>query len=142
MKHTILLLYVFCCHLLQGVDCFLVVSKGSPRAILQLVRGPKVTLPSFSSSPGGTVLYRSKNSRDLEGRSGGIPLLIASFIVSAWFFTIDPQIRRTHLCTSPRCVEDREYCYDCKTFGEFKEMILDYYRYGGGIKWDFSIEPK
>jgi hypothetical protein len=39
-------------------------------------------------------------------------------------------------------MENRVECNNCKTVGELQKEIQDYYRNGGGIQWDFSIDPE
>lgn len=86
-----------------------------------------------------TILRQSRP--DVSGRDRGVPLLILACLGSLWFFTIPPEFRRAHICGNPICVENRAACYDCKTFGELKEEIVEYYQSGGGIQWDFTVDP-
>lgn len=78
-----------------------------------------------------------------DGSQRGIPLLLGSLMISVWFFSIPVEFRRAHWCFSERCEQNRSFalCNDCVTFGEWKEGVLDYYRNGGGVQWDFSIDP-
>lgn len=87
------------------------------------------------------VLRLSANDDDISGTKRGIPILAFVLLGILWCFTIPPEFRRAHICPTPRCVESRQSCYDCKTLNELRSGIEEYYRGGGGIKWDFSIDP-
>lgn len=92
-----------------------------------------------------TQLLQAKDSYNKamqDSTNRGLVILAIVFLTNLWLFTIPPEIRRTHICTSDRCIQDRAWCYDCKTLQEVKDAVSDYYAGGGGIKWDFSIEQK
>lgn len=65
-------------------------------------------------------------------------------LVVVWSFTIPPELRRTHFCFSRTCRLDNtgKLCYDCTSFGEWATKVSNYYKGGGGINFDFSIEEK
>jgi hypothetical protein len=92
---------------------------------------------SWSSS----IFRMSANDDDISGTKRGIPILVLVLLGNLWCFTIPPEFRRAHICPTPSCVESRQSCYDCRTLNELRAGIADYYRGGGGIKWDFSIDP-
>ncbi|KAI2513447.1 hypothetical protein MHU86_921 [Fragilaria crotonensis] len=85
------------------------------------------------------VCQQSQTPNEIYGIERGYPILAFFFLLSAWFFTIPPQFRRARFCASDICVQTR--CNDCVTVTEWVTGIQDYYRNGGGIKWDFSIDP-
>lgn len=76
-----------------------------------------------------------------DGFGRGLYILGASLLLCVWFFSIPPAFRRTHFCATPACVEYREACYDCRTFDEWRSDIVDYYKNGGGVNFDFTIDP-
>uniref|UniRef100_A0A7S1GNU3 Uncharacterized protein n=1 Tax=Cyclophora tenuis TaxID=216820 RepID=A0A7S1GNU3_CYCTE len=86
-------------------------------------------------------LYQSKG-KDLSGTDRGLPIMIFVMFLVIWGFTIPPEFRRTYIC-SDRCVLDRQapLCNDCKTPAELRAGIVEYYKNGGGIQWDFSVDP-
>jgi hypothetical protein len=79
----------------------------------------------------------------LEGSNGrGLTILTLALAICVWIFSIPPEIRREHICTTSACVANRMKCYDCVTFDEWKEQVSDYYRNGGGIMFDLSVDPE
>ena len=79
--------------------------------------------------------------KKVDGTGRGVYLLVLSLIVAIWFFTIPTELRRTHWCFSERCEQHpSEYlCYNCVSFGEWKNQVVDYYRNGGGVVFDFTV---
>jgi len=105
-------------------------------------------LPTVSSQrPVATMnrsmqLWKTKAELDdLQGTKAGVVILTFVMVIILWGFTIPPSIRRSTICTDDRCLPNRSRCYDCKTLGELKKEVEDYYAGGGGIKWDFSVDP-
>lgn len=84
---------------------------------------------------------QSKSS-DIDGTGVRGPIILSlALLIVVWIFSIPPEFRRAKICTLPVCVENRAACNDCQTTTELREGIIDYYRNGGGIKFDFSIDP-
>jgi hypothetical protein len=108
------------------------------------------------------VLYASDKMKDSEsqvgkptykpaddGRSVGFVLLGISLLVSAWLFTIPPSFRRAYLCPSDYLAnsnsgtaQQQEPATDCVPLKVWWSDVAAYYRGGGGIQWDFSIDPQ
>lgn len=88
-----------------------------------------------------TLLKAEKKGYD-DGVDRGIPILAVTMLVILWCFTIPPEFRRAYIC-SDRCVDQREnpQCNNCVTGEEWSNGVKEYYRNGGGIQWDFSIDP-
>lgn len=70
------------------------------------------------------------------GLDRGAVLLAIVLVINAWFFTIPVEFRRTRLCSE---MDTAAYPEQCMTPNQFAGGIADYYREGGGIKWDFSV---
>jgi hypothetical protein len=70
--------------------------------------------------------------------------ILMAFVMAfcIWTFSIPPSFRRAHICYAQPCVEQRSACSDCVTGEEWISDVVNYYRGGGGIQWDFSIDPK
>lgn len=79
------------------------------------------------------------NSYDGTGR-GNYILTFVLFVV-LWTFSIPVEFRRAHICQTQRCIDNRAACYDCVTPEEWKAGIVEYYKGGGGVQFDFSIDP-
>jgi hypothetical protein len=88
-----------------------------------------------------------------DGRSVGFVLLGMSLLVSAWLFTIPPSFRRAYLCPSDYFASSnsntggiaqqlQEQAADCVPLGVWWSDVVAYYQNGGGIQWDFSIDPQ
>lgn len=88
------------------------------------------------------TLRQARYDDDISGTKRGIPILAVVLLGCLWCFTIPPEFRRAHICPTPSCVESRESCYDCKTLSELRSGIQGYYKNGGGVVWDFSIDPE
>jgi hypothetical protein len=82
----------------------------------------------------------SKGKYDFGSGRGKIIQVIV-LAVCVWSFSIPPEFRRARFCTTSRCVESRASCNDCVTFSEWKIKVVDYYKGGGGVNFDFSIDP-
>mmetsp|Transcript_21895 Transcript_21895/g.28343 ORF Transcript_21895/g.28343 Transcript_21895/m.28343 type:complete len:172 (-) Transcript_21895:210-725(-) len=93
---------------------------------------------SLSKKSKITSLYDSK--ADLDGTGRGIYILAFSFLVSLWMFSIPTEFRRAHFCPNEQCTQNRASCYDCVTTSEWTTGIEEYYKGGGGIKWDFHVD--
>ena len=109
-------------------------------------------IPNLSST-GSSQLFLAGNNgdqnkpsydmnADMGGQSRGVPLGLLVLAIVVWSFSIPPEFRRAHFCTSDRCVANRSRCYDCVTVGEWTQDVKDYYANGGGIQWDFSVDPE
>ena len=78
-----------------------------------------------------------------DGTGRGAILLGVVLAACVWIFSIPPEYRRAYLCGSERCVQDRQayLCNDCMTPEEWRSGIIEYYKNGGGVKFDFSVDP-
>lgn len=98
------------------------------------------------AAPSLLVLHGSNSA--VDGSDRGAFLQVVALVIVLWGFSIPPEFRRAHFCsgnvagTVIPCAEQRASCYDCVTFDEWKTGIAQYYEDGGGINFDFSIDPK
>mmetsp|Transcript_30602 Transcript_30602/g.46961 ORF Transcript_30602/g.46961 Transcript_30602/m.46961 type:complete len:197 (+) Transcript_30602:110-700(+) len=90
------------------------------------------------------ALYERKTPSDNVTGTGARGQVIFAFALAfcIWLFTIPSEFRRAYICSSSACVQNRASCSDCKTLGELRQGVAEYYRNGGGIQFDFSIEGK
>eukprot|EP00816_Leptocylindrus_hargravesii_P008161 CAMPEP_0196804872 /NCGR_PEP_ID=MMETSP1362-20130617/4557_1 /TAXON_ID=163516 /ORGANISM="Leptocylindrus danicus, Strain CCMP1856" /LENGTH=173 /DNA_ID=CAMNT_0042177433 /DNA_START=60 /DNA_END=581 /DNA_ORIENTATION=+ len=99
---------------------------------------------SFSSRY-NTQLFKYKKGGPsdvlIESNERGYVILVLAIFAVIWSFSIPPEFRRAHFCFTEQCVQNRSKCYDCVTVGEWSEQVADYYRNGGGVNFDFSIDP-
>jgi hypothetical protein len=91
-----------------------------------------------------TQLYMSSNEPPQinDGTGRGLYILGIVLLACVWSFTVPPKFRRAYIC-SDRCAVNREapQCNNCVTSDEWTAGIKEYYANGGGIQWDFSIDP-
>ena len=77
-------------------------------------------------------------------RRGNI-LFAASLILVLWSFSLPLDLRRTHWCFIESCVQDRASCYNCLTFEEWCQKVLDFYQTtpaSGWVSFDFTtVDP-
>jgi hypothetical protein len=88
-----------------------------------------------------TVQQMAKKGKYDFGSDRGQVLQVLVLAICVWSFSIPPEFRRAHFCSTSRCVEDRASCNDCVTFSEWKIKVTDYYKGGGGVNFDFTIDP-
>ena len=100
------------------------------------------TSTATSSKTATTRLYEGNKLGNIDGSERGNIIMAFVFFVCVWLFSIPPEFRRAHICTTQVCVENRARCYDCRTFEEWTSDIKAYYAGGGGIQFDFSIAPE
>lgn len=84
-----------------------------------------------------------KGKLSQDGVDRGIPILGLVLLACVWIFSIPPEFRRAYVC-SDGCAENRslEVCHNCVTADEWKQGVIDYYKNGGGIQFDFSVAPE
>jgi hypothetical protein len=88
-----------------------------------------------------TVQQMASKGKYDYGSGRGKIIQVIVLAVCVWSFSIPPEFRRARFCTTSRCVESRASCNDCVTFSEWKVKVVDYYKGGGGVNFDFSIDP-
>jgi hypothetical protein len=88
-----------------------------------------------------TVQHMASKGKYDFGSGRGKVIQVIVLAVCVWSFSIPPEFRRARFCTTTGCVENRASCNDCVTFSEWKIKVVDYYKGGGGVNFDFSIDP-
>jgi hypothetical protein len=98
---------------------------------------------TFSRLHSALFVKQEKKEVTYDGADRGRYLFALVFLICIWQFSIPPSFRRAKFCPST-CVKERSLCRtsSCVTFGEWTSDVVQYYRDGGGIQWDFSIDPK
>jgi len=78
------------------------------------------------------------------GLNVGLPALALSIALCVWLFTVPPEFRRAYICPADLyCIQQPELCYkECTTWSEWFSQLSQYYRTGGGVQWDFSVDPR
>lgn len=99
-------------------------------------------ITTHTAAASSTRLFEKDGTAYDDGTGRGSIIFAVVLAFCVWQFTIPPKFRRSYICTSQACVELRSSCLDCVTIQEWTSDVLEYYRGGGGIQWDFSIDPK
>lgn len=80
-----------------------------------------------------------RNDADPTGMKRGLVLFPLMILVSIWMFSIPPEYRRAKICTEQQVIDNPGS--KCITAGNWISGIQDYYRNGGGVEFDFTIDP-
>ena len=105
---------------------------------------PTSTTTSLFASSGNdndndTTETKPKNYYKETGLYEGYYLLGIVMIVAIWLFSIPVEYRRANICS-----EEQTRSYpdsNCMTVQTWTSGIAQYYKNGGGIQFDFSIDP-
>ena len=117
----------------------------SPRSFhivdASLLRTPS-TPPTRTRNPSTTSLkmnFSPPGDNDPTGLKEGFILLAVAIVASVWIFSIPPEFRRARFCTDEDVLlyPDKK----CTTFQSWAKGISEYYAGGGGVDFDFSIDP-
>mmetsp|Transcript_38502 Transcript_38502/g.93161 ORF Transcript_38502/g.93161 Transcript_38502/m.93161 type:complete len:172 (+) Transcript_38502:78-593(+) len=104
---------------------------------------PTTSSWSITTTSTSTQLQEGKYQGTNDGTDRGVFLQLIVFGVCAWLFTIPPEFRRAYLCPADTfCQEEGSCTRECVTPDEWMTGVKNYYKNGGGIQWDFSIDPK
>ena len=94
------------------------------------------TLPT----PTTTTLQMNGGS-NVDGSKEGRVLLIISCLAVVWGFSIPPEFRRARICTEEQVAAAAKEAH-CTTFDNWKSELSQYYKDGGGVKFNFSVEGR
>ncbi|KAL7469120.1 hypothetical protein ACHAXS_009366 [Conticribra weissflogii] len=83
--------------------------------------------------------FSPPGDNDPTGLKEGFVLFGVVLLLNIWLFSVPPEYRRARFCSE----EDVASYPDskCTTFKAWRTGIVDYYANGGGVKFDFSIDP-
>eukprot|EP00568_Trieres_chinensis_P004048 CAMPEP_0183292988 /NCGR_PEP_ID=MMETSP0160_2-20130417/1851_1 /TAXON_ID=2839 ORGANISM="Odontella Sinensis, Strain Grunow 1884" /NCGR_SAMPLE_ID=MMETSP0160_2 /ASSEMBLY_ACC=CAM_ASM_000250 /LENGTH=156 /DNA_ID=CAMNT_0025454039 /DNA_START=39 /DNA_END=509 /DNA_ORIENTATION=+ len=145
---AILALLVF---LAQSSRSFTLSPSFAPNRGAGLARlGPNSPSPEHSTgvctrpvSSTSTLLAKGDSDDagpDPLGLRRGLYLFLIVGLINVWSFSIPPEFRRAQFCSAEQ-VELNPGSH-CITTEKWVEGIADYYKNGGGIHFDFSIEGR
>lgn len=142
MKNTILslaLILVFAASTLAFAPTSTLISSRA--STIHNNHGVVILPQDFTSTT--TQLQERKYDGVDDGIGRGIYIQVVVFAICAWLFTIPPEFRRAYLCPADTfCQEPGSCTKECVTTKEWVDGVKEYYKNGGGIQWDFSIDPK
>jgi hypothetical protein len=110
--------------------------------------GPVVSDSPFGSiskrTKASTVLFsepkKRKSTNEIIGIDRGLYLIAIVIFFNIWIFSIPPEFRRAKLCSEEQVIQYPES--GCITGAKWASGVREYYANGGGISFDFSIDPK
>lgn len=101
----------------------------------------QVATTALSMSPNRTSQEEIRRSDAVGGMKEGYIGLAIVFLFNVWMFSIPPHFRRDQICP-PDLYVTPEVAETCVPFDTMKQELVDYYKNGGGIQFDFSIDPR
>lgn len=127
------LTYVLLALLCQS-NAFQIPTRNAQRTATLSIRGrDRILPPTQLFSTDDDLAERRRRSGGLGRGEVILPFVLA---ICIWMFSIPPEFRRARIC--PTAVTSA----DCVTGAQWMEDVQNYYKNGGGIQWDFSIDPK
>jgi hypothetical protein len=93
---------------------------------------------ALSAGKGTSVRLRSSEDDNaaVDGTGRGLVVMAISLFACVWIFSIPPEFRRAHICTSDR----PSAASTCVPLGAWVDDVANYYRGGGGVHFDFTID--
>ena len=88
-----------------------------------------------------TTTLQMSGGSNVDGTQEGRILLIISCLAVVWGFSIPPEFRRARICTEEQVAAAAKEAH-CTTFDNWKSELSQYYKDGGGIKFNFSVEGR
>mmetsp|Transcript_15809 Transcript_15809/g.15997 ORF Transcript_15809/g.15997 Transcript_15809/m.15997 type:complete len:173 (-) Transcript_15809:371-889(-) len=92
--------------------------------------------------PSSAIILQSKEESSVDdsdptGQKRGAYLFASIMLIVVWLFSVPPEFRRARFCTEEQY---STYRY-CTTPKEWVNGVKDYYGNGGGVKFDFTVDP-
>eukprot|EP00551_Chaetoceros_affinis_P000311 CAMPEP_0203655174 /NCGR_PEP_ID=MMETSP0088-20131115/37440_1 /ASSEMBLY_ACC=CAM_ASM_001087 /TAXON_ID=426623 /ORGANISM="Chaetoceros affinis, Strain CCMP159" /LENGTH=153 /DNA_ID=CAMNT_0050515699 /DNA_START=98 /DNA_END=559 /DNA_ORIENTATION=+ len=76
---------------------------------------------------------------DPTGMRRGLVLFPVVLLIAVWLFSIPPEFRRARICTEQQVIDYPDS--KCITTSNWIAGVKDYYQKGGGLEFDFTIDP-
>lgn len=112
---------------------------------LPLVSPTQIFLSNNNSGNDDVKPYKIPDGTGTRGQV----LLAIALLLNVWMFSLPPSFRRQNICTEEGYEKvvikggaqqgDDNYCI---TTEMWKDSIVEYYKNGGGVVFDLSIDPK
>jgi len=111
-------------------------SRGVDRQPASFVGRPSTSALAAGDEPRyGEPGYKG----DPTGLKRGNIIFPIIFLLNVWAFSIPVEYRRARICSEEQ-VRDNPGS-KCMTTETWRKGVADYYANGGGIKFDFSVDP-
>ena len=95
----------------------------------------------YNTVPTTTTALQMNGGSNVDGSREGRILLIISCLAVVWGFSIPPEFRRARICTEEQVAAAAKEAH-CTTFDNWKSELSQYYKDGGGVKFNFSVEGR
>jgi len=95
----------------------------------------------YNTVPTTTTTLQMNGGSNVDGSKEGRVLLIISCLAVVWGFSIPPEFRRARICTEEQVAAAAKEAH-CTTFDNWKSELSQYYKDGGGVKFNFSVEGR
>jgi hypothetical protein len=96
---------------------------------------------SSSSSSRSVALWLGlRDDTDVDGLRNAPVFFAAIVLLAVWLFSIPPDFRRARFCTEQQILDNPTS--RCTTVSEWSNGIAQYYKEGGNVKFDFSVEKE
>ncbi len=79
------------------------------------------------------------NDPDPTGMKRGLILFPTVLLIAIWLFSIPPEFRRARICSEQQVIDYPDS--KCMTATNWVGGVKDYYMNGGGVQFDFTIDP-
>ena len=89
----------------------------------------------------GMINFKEEK-RDVDGFSDGLVIMGIVLALNVWIFSIPPEFRRAKVCPDLPTTQSLINSGQCITADAWKDGIAEYYKNGGGVHFDFSIEGR
>lgn len=103
--------------------------------------------PGRDSPAGAPAPKPWRITDDIQGESRGRVLFLLAFLLNVWFFSVPPEIRRTHICTTdPAVAKTSRFDTGCVSFADWRQLVSRHYStckgVGECVHFDMSVDPK
>jgi hypothetical protein len=113
-------------------SCFALVASESQFG--SILTKPRPSTSLFSEP------NKKKSTNEIIGIDRGLYLIAIVIFFNVWIFSIPPEFRRAKLCSEEQVIQYPDS--GCITGAKWASGVKEYYANGGGISFDFSVDPK
>jgi hypothetical protein len=98
------------------------------------------TTSSVSVTTTTTLWGEMSRDADVDGLKNAPFILLGAVVLGIWLFSVPSDYRRARLCSEQQVIDNPGS--RCMTFETWSNGIVDYYKNGGGVNFDFTVEKE